>query len=105
MKSFQWQNFILDKHFVSVPQRLCSWTSSIFDIYINDLSGGTESFKVFADDTLFFFIVNNGKQSQSTIDKDLGSISKWAHQRKMLFNPNASKKAAEVIFHKNKDQY
>ena len=74
-------------------------------IYINDLPGGIESFKVFADDTSLFSVVNNGKQSQSTINKDLGSISKWTHQGKMLFNPNPSKKATEVIFHEKKDQY
>ena len=42
--------------------------------------------------------MNHDKESQNTMNEDLESISKWAHQWKMLFNPDPSKHATEVYF-------
>ena len=54
--------------------------------------------KIFADDTSLFFIANHDKQLQSTTNKDLESIGKWAHQWKILFNFDSSKQATEMHF-------
>ena len=58
-------------------------------IYINDLPGGIESFKVFADDTSLFSTVNNGKQSQSTINNYLRCDTSLS---KILFKIDQPKK-------------
>ena len=67
------------------------------------MSDGIEPIcKIFADDisddTWLFAIVNDGKQLQSTINKDLENISRWAHEWKMLINPDPSKQETEVYF-------
>ena len=48
-----------------------------------------------------FSILNDDKQSQSTMNKDLERISKWDHQWKMLFNPDLSEQATEEYFSRN----
>ena len=47
---------------------------------------------------LFFSVVNNIHTSATTLKQDLGAITNWAFQWKMVFNPDLSKQAQEVIF-------
>ena len=54
--------------------------------------------KVFADDTSLFTIVKDKYESANTLNNDLMLISKWVYNWKMLFNPNPSKPAQEVLF-------
>ena len=54
--------------------------------------------KLFADDTSLFSVVNNIHTSAITLSQDLKAITKWAFQWKMIFNPDLSKQAQEVIF-------
>ena len=54
--------------------------------------------KLFADDTSLFSVVNNIHTSATTLSQDLWSITNWAFQWKMIFNPDLSKQAQEVIF-------
>ena len=71
----------------------------LFLIYINDLSNGFSSnCKLFADDTSLFSVVNNIHTSATTLSQDLKAITKWPFQWKMIFNPDLSKQAQEVIF-------
>ena len=49
--------------------------------------------KIFADDTSLFSIVKKDQLSQN--NSDLKKISEWAHQWKMLFNPDPRKQASE----------
>ena len=71
----------------------------LFLIYINDLSNGVSSnCKLFADDTSLFSVVNDIKSSAATLRNDLSVISNWAFQWKMIFNPDLTKQAQEVIF-------
>ena len=71
----------------------------LFLIYINDLSNNLSSnCKLFADDTSLFSVVNNIHTSATTLSEDLKAITKWAFQWKIIFNPDLSKKAQEVIF-------
>ena len=71
----------------------------LFLIYINDLSNDLSSnCKLFADDTSLFSVVNNIHTSATTLSQDLKAITKWAFQWKMIFNPDLSKQAQEVIF-------
>ena len=96
--SFKWPSFFVENICVGVPEGSVLGPL-LFLIYINNLPGGTESIcKLFLDDTSLFSIVNHNKQLQSTLNKDLGNISKWTHQWKILFNPNSSKQATEAYF-------
>ena len=71
----------------------------LFLVYINDLPEGlTTSAKHFADDTSLFSVVHDSAASTAFLDDDLMNISRWAYQCKMIFNPDASKQAQEIIF-------
>ena len=71
----------------------------LFLNYINDLPVEiTSSCKIFADDTSLFLKIENKSYSNFQLNKDLETISKWAFQWKMLFNPDPVKQAIEVCF-------
>ena len=71
----------------------------LFLIYINDLPDNLESLvKVLADDTSLFSTVHDPSKSAKLINDDLQKISDWAFKWKMLFNPDVTKQAQEVIF-------
>ena len=71
----------------------------LFLIYINDLPGGLiTNAKLFADDTSLFSVVRDIAASTEELNNDLRNISKWAYQWKMIFNPDLTKQAQEVIF-------
>ena len=75
----------------------------LFLIYINDLPNELESnVKLFADDTHLFTIVKNINEILSILNNDLLLISKWAYHWKILFNPDPTKLAQEVLFSKKK---
>ena len=79
--------------------RFCIGTS-IFLIYINDLVDNLSSeAKLFADNTSLFSVVYNESVTTEKLSKDLETISKWAHQWKMQFNPDKNEQAVQVIFH------
>ena len=79
----------------------------LFLIYINDLEDGIKSnVKFFADDTSLFSIVKDPDVSFDMLQHDLDSITEWAHQWKMSFNPDPSKPAEEILFsHKKSRPY
>ena len=71
----------------------------LFLIYINDLPENLNSLiKLFADDTSLFSMVHDPTLSTKILNDDLSRISEWAHRWKMLFNPDITKQAQEVIF-------
>ena len=71
----------------------------LFLIYINDLPEGLiTNAKLFADDTSLFSVVRDIAASTEELDNDLKNISKWTDQWKMIFNPDLTKQAQEVIF-------
>ena len=71
----------------------------LFLIYINDLGEGIESHvKFFADDTSLFSIIKDPIVSADKLQHDLNSISEWARQWKMSFNPDPTKQAEEILF-------
>ena len=75
----------------------------LFLIYINDLPNELKSnAKLFADDTSLFTIVKDENESANILNNDLSLISKWAFNWKMLFNPDPSKPAQEVLFSRKK---
>ena len=61
----------------------------------NDLSSNC---KPFADDMSPFSVVNNVYTSAVTLSQDLNGKTNWAFQWKIIFNPDLSKQAQEVIF-------
>ena len=71
----------------------------LFLVYVNDLPNDLKSnAKRFADDTSLFTIVNDKNESPNIINNDLLQIFKWAHNWKILFNPDPKKSAQEVLF-------
>ena len=75
----------------------------LFLIYINNLPNDLKSnFKLFADDTSVFTVVNDKNDSANILNNDLIAISKWAFNWKMLFNPDSKKPAQEVLFSRKK---
>ena len=72
----------------------------LFLVYINDLfEVVTSDIRIFADDTFIFRIVD--PISTEVLNNDLRNITIWAHQWKMLFNPDMTKQAVEVVFSKS----
>ena len=66
-------------------------------VYINDLPEGlTTNAKLFADS--LFSVVHDSTLSSVSLNNDLLKISQWAYQWKMIFNPDVSKQAQEVVF-------
>ena len=71
----------------------------LFLIYINDLSTDRSLYcKLFANDTPPFSVVNNIHTSATTFSQDLNALTNWAFQWKLIFNPDLSKQAQEVLF-------
>ena len=71
----------------------------LFLIYINDLTDNISSdMRLFADDSSLFTRVNGTIETHEKLVSDLQTISEWAYQWKMTFNPDMSKQAIEVIF-------
>ena len=52
---------------------------------------------MFADDTSLFSVVRDIAASTEELNNDLRNISKWAYQWKMIFKPDLTKQAQEVI--------
>ena len=71
----------------------------LFLIYINDLPDNLELFaKLFADDTSLFSTVRDPAKCAKVLNDDLLKVSNWAFKWKMIFNPDITKQAQEVIF-------
>ena len=69
----------------------------LFLIYINDIVDTVQSeIKIFADDTFIYRILC--PNSTVLLNNDLNNISKWAWQWKLIFNPDLTKQAVEVLF-------
>ena len=51
-----------------------------------------------ADDSFIFTPVKNVSETHEQLVEDLETTSKWGHQWKMVFNPDITKQAVEVIF-------
>ena len=54
--------------------------------------------RLFADDSSHFTCVKGINETHETLVKDLHIVTDWAHQWKMVFNPNLTKQAIEIIF-------
>ena len=68
-------------------------------MYINDLPDGLKfNVKLCANDTSLFSVGKNKEESASDITNDLDTISIWAYNWKMSFNPDPKKRAQEVLF-------
>ena len=58
----------------------------------------TSQMRLFADDSSLFTCVKGINETHETLVKDLHIVTDWAHQWKMVFNPNITKQVIEVIF-------
>ena len=71
----------------------------LFLIYINELPDNLESLaNFFADDTSLFSTVPDPVKCAKVLNDDLLKVSNWAFKWKMIFNPDITKQAQEVIF-------
>ena len=71
----------------------------LFLVYINDLTDNISSeMRLFADDSSLFTVVKGVDQTHEKLVRDLEKITTWANQWKMVFNPDITKQAIEVIF-------
>ena len=71
----------------------------LFLVYINDLMDNiTSQMRLFANDSLLFTCVKGIDETHETIVKDMHIVTDWAHQWKMVYNPDITKQAIEVIF-------
>ena len=69
----------------------------LFLIYINDLPDNISSdMRLFANDSSLFTCVNEITQTRDKLVND--TILKWAYQWEMVFNPDITKQAIEVVF-------
>lgn len=69
----------------------------LFLVFINDITEViTSDIRIFADDTFIFREAT--PDSSELLNDDLRKITQWAFQWKMLFNPDISKQAIEVLF-------
>ena len=73
----------------------------LFLTYISDLPESLiTNAKFFPDDTSLFSVVRDITAITEELSNDLRNISKWAYQWKMIFNPDLTKQAQEVIFNR-----
>ena len=64
----------------------------LFLAYINDLTDNISSqMRLFADDSSLFGRVEGVEQTHEKFAKELRTITNWAYQWKMLFNPDITK--------------
>ena len=71
----------------------------LFLIYINDQTDDiTSQMRLFADDSSLFTCVKGVDETHEKLVNDLQTVTSWAHQWKMIFNPDLTKQAIEVIF-------
>ena len=71
----------------------------LFLVYVNDLERNIKSNdKFFADDTMHFSIVKNPEIYANDLNHYLDVIHQWVHQWKLVFNPDPTKQATEVLF-------
>ena len=71
----------------------------LFLVYINDLPDKIRAnMKLFADDSSLFIRASNVNETHQILESDLCMIEQWGHQWKMIFNPDISKQAVEVVF-------
>ena len=105
-------SFLNDRHQRVVLNGQCSnWSNIKADVpqgsilgpllllaYVNDLPEGlTTNAKLVADDTSLFSAADDSTLSSVSLNNDLLKISHWAYQWKMIFNPDFSKQAQEVV--------
>ena len=69
-----------------------------FLVYVNDLAQGlSTNAKLLADDSPLFPVVHDSTSSSISLNNDLLKISQRAYQWKIIFIPDVSKQAQEVV--------
>ena len=84
----------MDKHCCCCVPQDSILDSLLLLVYINDLPNEFKySVKLITDD-----IVKHKNESANSLTNNLLLISKWAYNWKIVFNPDPSKLAQEVLF-------
>ena len=64
----------------------------LFQIYINDITDNMQSpIKLFADDTFLYITFNDINEATNQLNIDLDTITRWADQWIVTFNPTKNK--------------
>ena len=61
-------------------------------------------YKLFADDTSLFTVIQEPNTAAEDMNHDLELISKWAHDWRMSFNPDPQKQAVELLLSKKRHE-
>ena len=81
-----------------VPQRSILCPLLVF-IYIDNLPNELKSnAKLFDDEKFLFTMVKDKNESTNVLINEPSLISKWVFNGKILFNPDPTKQAQEVLF-------
>ena len=92
----------MGRHFGRGAPRLY-FRALVFPCVYKDLAVGLKcNFKLFADDTSLFTVVEDSNTAASDMNYDLDLISQWAQPWRMSFNPDPQKQAVELTFSKKK---
>ena len=68
-------------------------------MHINNLTANIGcDMKLFADDISLFRTANDPNQAAADMNHDLNIINNWAHQLRMLSNPDPMKQSVEITF-------
>ena len=71
----------------------------LFLVYMNDLTDNISSeMRLFADDSSLFTRVEEVNETHEKLINDLQTVADWAYQWKIVFNPDITKQAIEIIF-------
>ena len=60
----------------------------LFLVYINDLTDNISEMHLFADDSSLFTRVEEVNETHEKLIKDLQTVTDWAYQWKIVFNPD-----------------
>ena len=71
----------------------------LFLVHVNELREDICcNMRLYADDSSLFTQVDDIQSTRTKIERELGTIFSWAYQWMMIFNPDITKQAVEIIF-------
>ena len=85
-----------------VPPRVNIGSTTFSHLHKRSTERIKSNAKFFADDASLFTIIKYVNEKANALNNDLSLISNWAFNWKMLFNPDLTKPAQEMLFLKKR---